>query len=116
MVFLPLAMVELRHEHINVDLFVLQMPERWQRIVYAFSSALTSVFFGVLTYQTFIDAVRSTLTGEVMMGTTLVSVWPSRWALPVGLGLICIATLHHAWRAATDPGFTPKPTSPELPT
>ncbi len=113
-VFLSLAIVEIRHEHINVDLFVLQMPKTYQKYIYALSSILASFFFGILAYQTLIDAVRSTLAGEVMMGTNLVSIWPSRWALPIGFGLICIVTLHHAWRALTERNFNPKPASPEL--
>lgn len=113
-VFLPLAMVELRHEHINVDLFVQMAPKGAQRYVYSFSSTLTATFFAILTYQTFIDAMKSTAAGEVMMGTNLVSIWPSRWALPLGFGLICLATLNHAWRAITQPDFDPTPQSPEL--
>ncbi len=115
-VFLPLAMVELRHEHINVDLFFLMTPRAGQKYIYAFSSVLTAAFFAILTYQTFIDAVNATLTGEVMMGTNLVSIWPSRWALPVGMGLICLATLNHAWRAVFERDFDPTPASPDLPT
>lgn len=113
-VFLPLAMVELRHEHINVDLFVQMTPKGVQRYVYAVSSVLTAAFFAVLSYQTFIDAVNSTRAGEVMMGTSLVSIWPSRWALPIGMGLICLATLNHAWRSITQSDFDPTPQSPEL--
>ncbi len=113
-VFLPLAMVELRHEHINVDLFYQMAPHGVQKYLYAFSSLLTSTFFAVLTYQTFIDAVKSTVAGEVMMGTNLVSIWPSRWALPIGMGMVCLATLHHAVRAVLERQFDPRPSSPEL--
>src|SRR5690606_4638954 len=51
-VFLPLAYVELRHEHINADLVVRLMPRGLQRSVYVFGCLVSLAFFGALTWQT----------------------------------------------------------------
>lgn len=114
-VFLPLAMVELRHEHISVDLFFLMLPNLIRQLVYAAGSLVTALFFALLTYQTFLDAVNATRVGEVMMGTNFVPIWPSRWALPAGFLVICLATILHTCRALLErDDFDPTPASPEV--
>lgn len=114
-VFLPLAMVELRHEHINVDLFIQMLPKRGRSYVYVFGCGVSLVFFGVLAYQTFLDAIHATKINEVMMGSIYVTVWPSRWFLPVGFILIGLAIVVHAVKALRDPlAFEPTPESAEV--
>jgi TRAP-type C4-dicarboxylate transport system permease small subunit len=109
-VFLPLAMVELRREHITVDLVVQLLPRRAQGWVYAAGCLVSAGFFAILAWQTYLDALRATRINEVMMGSIYVTIWPSRWALPVGFAMIMAATLLHAWRALRDPvGFDPSP-------
>ncbi len=116
-VFLPLAMVELRHEHINVDLFVQMLPKRGRSYVYVFGCGVSLVFFGVLAYQTFLDAIHATRINEIMMGSIYVTVWPSRWFLPIGFILIGLAIVVHAVKALRDPlVFDPTPESAEGPT
>lgn len=116
-VFLPLAMVELRHEHINVDLFVQMLPLRGRSYVYVFGCGVSLVFFGILAYQTFLDAIHATRINEVMMGSIYVTIWPSRWFLPAGFTLIGLAIVIHAVKALRDPlVFDPTPESAEVPT
>lgn len=114
-VFLPLAMVELRHEHISASLISGMLPKTTQNYVYIVGNMISAAFFGILAYQTFWDAVKSTRIKEVMMGTELITVWPSRWILPIGFLMILIAILLHAWRAYRNPrSFDPSPVSPEF--
>jgi TRAP-type C4-dicarboxylate transport system permease small subunit len=109
-VFLPLAMVELRHEHISVDLFIQMLPRRGRSYVYVFGCVVSLVFFSVLTYQTFLDAVHATRINEIMMGSIYVTIWPSRWTLPVGFTLIALAIVIHAIKALCQPlTFEPAP-------
>lgn len=113
-VFLPLALVEAKHEHINVDLFYLMLPRRLQQYMYCFASLIAVLFFGLLAYQTAIDAYRATLVGEVMMGTSLVPIWPSRWFLPIGFFVTAAMCLCHAILSLTTPDFEPLPDTPDL--
>lgn len=101
-VFLPLALVELRNEHIYVDLFVRRMSGRAQMWVYLFGCIAGMIYFGGLTYQTFLDAVKASVERETVMSNYLFYVWPSRWALPVGMAGIVLAlglNIGRAWQA-----------------
>lgn len=113
-VFLPLAIVELRHEHICVDLVMQFLPRRARNFSYAFTALISASFFTILGYQTLLDAIVATQRGDILMGGALILTWPSRWALPVGFFLITFAVLLNAWHALTDPDrFDPTPASPE---
>jgi len=114
-VFLPLAMVEFRHGHINVDLFVQVLPQRLRSYAYALGCLIAFGFFSLLTYQTFLDAVYATRINEMLMGTIYVVIWPARWALPTGFLLIGLAVLLHAYHAVRDPDrFDPTPSQPSV--
>lgn len=112
-VFLPLAYVELRHEHINADLFVRLMPVRVRRVVYVFGALVSVAFFGILAWQTLLDAINSWSIDEVIMGSIYVVVWPSKMSLPFGFLAIVLVLLLHIWKAITDPDFNPVPADPE---
>lgn len=112
-VFLPLAVVELRHEHITVDLFVRLLPRGGRRAVYVFGYLVSAAFFAILTFQTWLDAMNAWRIGEIIMGRTYLTIWPAKFALPAGFFAILLATLLHAWKAAFDPDFEPAPADPE---
>lgn len=90
-VFLPLAYIERQGEHIRVDLFVQFLPRWLQLALYLLACLLGLIFFGLLTYQSFLDALRSTERLETIMSNFLFYIWPSRWALPLGFGAICLS-------------------------
>ena len=108
-VFLPLAFVELRHEHINADLLVRSFPPLARRIVYALGAVVSLGFFGVLTWQTAIDAWRSLQISEVMMASIFIPVWPAKFALPLGFGAIFLAVMVNLAKAMRDPDFSADP-------
>jgi TRAP-type C4-dicarboxylate transport system permease small subunit len=112
-VFLPLAFVELRHEHISVELVVQLFPAWLRRLVLCFSYLVATGFFCILARQTWFDAMRSFRINEIMMGSIYVTIWPAKFALPVGFAAVALAVFWHAWRAASDPGFEPSPESAE---
>lgn len=111
-VFLPLAFVETRHEHISVDLFVRLLPRIVVRGVLVFGYLVSAAFFGILAYQTWQDAVTAWRINEIMMGSVYVTVWPAKFVLPVGFFAVMLPSLLHAWKALTDPDFDPVPASP----
>lgn len=112
-VFLPLALVERRHEHITVDLVVRMLGRRTQRVLMVLGYIVSAVFFGLLTYQTWIDAVASYASNEIMMSSIYITIWPAKFLLPIGFGLMLVQVLLHAWQALHDPDFDPTPASPE---
>ncbi len=98
-VFLPLAMVELSNEHIYVDLFVRRFTNKIQQGVYIFACLTGIVYFSIMTFQTFIDALKATAERETVMSNYLFYVWPSRWALPIGMGCMVLALALNIGRA-----------------
>lgn len=111
-VFLPLAFVEMRHEHITVDLFVQLLPTGLVRAINVFGYLVSAAFFAILGIQTLHDAIRSWRIDEIMMGSTYVTIWPAKFALPIGFFAVMLPSLLHAWKAATDADFEPVPASP----
>jgi TRAP-type C4-dicarboxylate transport system permease small subunit len=115
LVFLPLAIVELKHEHITVDLLVRLFPKGLRRATDTIGYLVAAVFFGMLAWQTAIDAHESWAMGEILMTSILITIWPAKFSLPVGFAAVMLASLLHAWRAATDPEFDPTPAAPADP-
>ncbi len=113
-VFLPLAYVELRHEHINADLLVRLMPHRAQRTIYVLGCLVSCFFFGILTWQTMLDAVDSYRINEVIMGSVYVTIWPAKLSLPLGFAAIFLAILYNMWRAVSEVDFDPSPETPDV--
>lgn len=99
-VFLPLAIVELRGDQIRVDLFVMLLPKTVSRFLFVAIAALTAAFFVALAYYTGVEALHSTRIDEVMMGNSYVVIWPSKWILPAGFGVTAAATLLRMTQAA----------------
>lgn len=98
-VFLPLASVERAGEHIRVDLFVQLMPRWLQLGLYLMGCVIGLAYFGVLAWQGYVDALRSTERLETIMSNFLFYIWPSRWALPVGFAAVVLAVLANMARA-----------------
>lgn len=98
-VFLPLAFVERAGEHIRVDLFTQMMPQSLQLVLYVFACILGLIFFGMLTYQSYLDAMRATVRQETIMSNFLFYIWPARWALPIGFGFVSLAIFTNMLKA-----------------
>lgn len=98
-VFLPLAFVERAGENIRVDVLVDRFPAPVRLGLYVFACLVGLAFFGALTWQSTIDAWRATTRQETIMSNFLFYIWPSRWALPIGFGACCLATLNNLVQA-----------------
>lgn len=110
-VFLPLAMIELRNEHVAVDLFFRHFSPRVQVVVYFFGIFISLIYFGMLAYQTLLDALKATSEKETVMANFLFYVWPSRWSLPIGIFSLMLAIVLNAlkfWHT----GIIPEPGQP----
>ncbi len=98
-VFLAFPLVEQRREHVAVDLFFNKFPAKLQVWIYVAGMMLACFYYGFFCYQTFLDAIKATRQQETVMANFLFYVWPSRWALPIGSGLLVVLMLLHAIRA-----------------
>ncbi|MEX2629401.1 MAG: TRAP transporter small permease [Tistlia sp.] len=102
-VCLPLAYMELRDEHITVDILYLKLPLLLRRIVFVFSGLVTALFFGLFAYRSWLDSLRAMATREMVMGNAFIEIWPSRYFLPIAFGLLVIVALLRVAKAI----FTP---------
>ena len=76
---------------------------------------VSAVFFGILAYQTGLDALKAFRIDEILMTSILITIWPAKFSLPIGFTAVMLASALHAWQAATDPDFDPTPENPDLP-
>lgn len=97
-VFLPLALVERLNAHIVVELFSQHLPPRTQELLIACICLLSGAYFGAFTWRTGQDALQKYAVGEVMLGTTPITVWPTRFYLPIGCGLITVMLVYKSIR------------------
>lgn len=98
-VFLPLAAIEYRREHILVELFTLRFGERGVAALDAFSCLLAAVFSACVTWMSAIEAARRTRTFELVDAVYYrIYVWPTRWFLTVGFGLFTLVLVLHAYQ------------------
>ena len=86
-------------EHIRVDLFVQLMPRSVQLGLYVLACLLGLAYFGILAYQSYLDALRSTERLETIMSNFIFYIWPARWALPVGFAAVVLAILSNLVKA-----------------
>ncbi|MBZ4690402.1 MAG: family transporter, DctQ (4 TMs) subunit [Cereibacter sp.] len=112
-VFLPIAMVEWKHENIQVDLFYLMMPTWLKRLSLAFGYLICVIFFAILARQTWIDAMGSWRKNELMMAAVYVLVWPAKFILPIGFGAITLVSLRHLFKSLRAPLATFAPQTTE---
>ena len=94
LVFLPLAFVDRTGGHIAADLLTRAMGRRSRALTLWLMDLLVLVTIGLLFWYTLDEAIRRTVDGEVWRsGEYLLPVWPSRWLLPIGSGMMAISVL-----------------------
>ena len=92
-VFFPIAAVELVRSSIVVDVAYQFMTWNMKAVCIFLGLVAAVLVYFMLAWTSWGDALRSLAIREVMMGTVLVSVWPSRFVLPVGYiaaGTVCL--------------------------
>ncbi|SMF30106.1 TRAP-type C4-dicarboxylate transport system, small permease component [Tistlia consotensis] len=89
-VFLPLAAVERRNGHIHVELLYSLLPRVARGLLDLLACGLGIFFFGLMTRAAWTVALRKFHVGEFIMGSHHVVIWPSRFLVPLGAGLITV--------------------------
>ena len=105
-VCLPLAYMELRDEHITVEVIYQHLPPLLRRIVFVFSTLATAAFFALFAYQSWFDSLRAMQSGEMVMGAALIEIWPSRFFLPISFALVVLGALLRAVKATISPTYS----------
>lgn len=94
LVFLPLSYIVRSEGHIVVELFTRNMPRRGQAALSVFTGILTLIWVALLAWYGGKEAVRMTADKELLqIAEGFIYVWPSRWAVPLGCGVMGIAVL-----------------------
>ena len=99
--FLPLAWAERRGEMISIEIFAPLLTGRIGRINEIFVALVTAGVYAVLTYTTWLVAMREfSARSFVLSLSVVIPVWPGYFVLPIGFALAALVTLYR--------GFTSK--------
>ena len=97
-VFLPLSLIEKLNGHIVVELVSQHFSQRVQHIQIGVVALVSAAYFGAFTLQTWSDALQKFEVREVSLGNVAITVWPTRFYVPIGCGLITIMLVYKAVR------------------
>ncbi|MEZ5855982.1 MAG: TRAP transporter small permease [Hyphomicrobiaceae bacterium] len=97
-VFLPLAMVEMLNAHIVVEILTQHLPKRAAEILIAIVGLVSATYFAAFAIRSFEDAMQKYAVGEIALGNSQITVWPTRFYLPIGCGLLVLVLLYKSWR------------------
>lgn len=102
--FLPMAFAERRNSHISVEVMTENFPPRLQRFTNVLTMILAAIVFAALAWQSFIEAERARASGAFVLEMGLkIPVWPARYSLPFGAGLMVLVLLVKIGRAMRRP-------------
>lgn len=94
--FLPLAYVQKIKGHVIIELFTSSLPPRGIAGLDAFVGFACGIGALIFCWAASGKAAAMTRAGEYAVGTILVTVWPTRWMLAVGVFALAVALLFHA--------------------
>jgi len=100
-VFLPIAAVELTRTNIGVDVAYQALPRRLKVLCMAIVLVSCAIVYLTLAWTSWDDAMKSFAIREVMMGSVLVVVWPSRLVLPISLLIGASVCLYYLYGLLT---------------
>jgi TRAP-type C4-dicarboxylate transport system permease small subunit len=90
--------VERRNANIVVELVAQHLPRRAAELLIACVALVAAVYFSALTWRTGKDAILKYNIGEIVLGNSQLTVWPARFNLPIGCGLLVLMLRYKAWR------------------
>ncbi|RVV99814.1 TRAP transporter small permease [Mesobaculum littorinae] len=89
--FLPLALITRERGHIIVELFTTWMKWRPRTFLDATVAIVTVIYTAVFTWKAIEIAIDKTHIREAKeAGVGFVEIWPSRWVVALGFGLMTI--------------------------
>lgn len=97
-VFLGLSRCEEVHEHVRVEFLVVRYPPAIRRWAEIFIHLLGFIIYGIMTWQTGLEAISSWKTLEVVPGLVPLPVYPAKTIVSIGCAMISIQLLVNAWK------------------
>ena len=96
-IFLPLAYVQSRRGHFVAEIFTQRMPPLVVAVLEAIVTLVTALLLAFLAWRTAAYALEFTQAREsVQTAYFTIPTWPSRWLVPLGLGLMDLYALVQA--------------------
>ncbi|SFC28336.1 TRAP transporter small permease subunit [Tropicimonas isoalkanivorans] len=93
--FLPVAWVQLKRQHLMVEMFTMGMSPRSTAVLDAVVGILALIYVAVLTFLVFEEAVVATSRNEIQDVTFFdMPVWPARWILFAGFASMTIVIFY----------------------
>lgn len=92
-VFLPLMFVQSKREHVFVGVVTMGLSNRTQCFLDAVAAIIGMAIFGFLTWLAVVKAIDSTLINEYRVAVISVPIWPFRWVIVFGTGLMVLQLL-----------------------
>lgn len=98
-IFFPVAYVQLHRKHLMVELFTQKMSPKRVAALEVVTASVSLVYIGTLFFLTLQTAIKETANGEAQDATFFdLSVWPSRWILPIALGVMTLIVALQIWQ------------------
>ncbi|HEV7414833.1 MAG TPA: TRAP transporter small permease [Tianweitania sediminis] len=95
LVFFAIGVAEEKRAHISVEFLTDMMPQRAQTGFSVLSSALTVAVITIVMIGGYTEAMKKTSAGATMeQGSSMLSVWQSYWAVPIGAALMGLIALY----------------------
>ncbi|WP_176440924.1 TRAP transporter small permease subunit [Oceanicola sp. 22II-s10i] len=98
-VFLPLAAVERMNGNIHVELIYARLGRAAKRVLDIISYLLFIWLIWLITTGTWTVALKKHKVGEFIMGSYPVVIWPTRYMVPIGCGLLLVLLVVKLYRA-----------------
>lgn len=99
-ILLPLAALHIADQHISAEFFTQQASPRLRGIIDVASNVCLAGFSLIVVWQGSLIAWERTREAEnIMVSQIFVYVWPSRWLVPLGFGLLALVALMKAAQA-----------------
>jgi TRAP-type C4-dicarboxylate transport system permease small subunit len=87
-VFGGLAYAQIKRSHIRVELIYAHMRSRMKRAMEVLADVAALIFFSFLFWVNFHEAIHSWAIREADIGLIQFPLYPARWALVVGTGIL----------------------------
>lgn len=97
-VFLGLGFAQKEGAHIRAELFISRLSKRQRKRFDVFALMISLLFWTILLVQSLSKAWDSFLTKEYREGLIKFPIWPARWALAFGIGLLCFQLVREIYQ------------------